>query len=254
MKLKFVPLLQLQRDLYNIPKGQERFRTYLATLVNADASDVEFPPLAAMNPMGKDHIPTLLDTLLAIDADQIASLAIKEISDQVAADSGTFKLGLVVADDLMGGWTNRYTSEFSTRFGIENSLKRGWLSGTLWTSEAPTIQKVREETLITVYRAVYIQRHGFTETLQDMMHQEGFAMVMAGCSQHNLDEDDIAYTREVITPHLSSPDYPTVIVCLFGDQAAHALGYKPKGLSARAGLSLALHQALSSKSSARREG
>lgn len=31
MKLEYVPLLQMQRDLYDIPRGTERFRKYLAT-------------------------------------------------------------------------------------------------------------------------------------------------------------------------------------------------------------------------------
>jgi hypothetical protein len=277
MKLEFIPLLQLQRDLYNIPLGQERFQAYLETMLNSDASDVELPTLGIMNPMGKAHIPAMLDALIAMDADTVASQAIAELLDQFEKDSGTFKLGLVVADDLMGGWTNRYTSEFSARFEIEKTLKRGWLSGILWTSEIPSLQKVREEALTTVYRATYIQRHGFAHTLQEMLNQEGYAMAMAGCTQPSLDDDDIAvlglvrhtsktetldkkgsgvphlrgnryiaYTREIITPYLSSRDYPTVIVCLFGDRAAHSLGYKSQGLSERAGLALALHQIYSS--------
>ncbi|MGD1905608.1 MAG: hypothetical protein ACFB0C_06385 [Leptolyngbyaceae cyanobacterium] len=35
----------------------------------------------------------------------------------------------------------------------------------------------------------------------------------------------------------------TSLACLFGDSAAHALGYAPFGLSDQAGLALALHQA-----------
>jgi hypothetical protein len=217
-------------------------------MLNTDASDIELPPLAVMNPMGKDHIPAMLDTLLAMDADAVAERAIAAVLDQFEQDSSPFKLGLVVADDLMGGWTNRYTSEFSTRFGLEKSLKRGWLSGILWTSEVPSIQKVCEETLSTVYRAAYIQRHGFAYTLQEMLNQEGYAMAMAGCREPNLDAEEIAYTREVISPYLSTQAYPTLIVCLFGDRAAYALGYKPKGLSERAGLALALHQARQNRS------
>jgi hypothetical protein len=60
MKIELVPLLQLQRDLYTIPRSQERFRTYLETIINTDGSDLEVPPLAFMNPMGKDHIARIL--------------------------------------------------------------------------------------------------------------------------------------------------------------------------------------------------
>jgi hypothetical protein len=54
----------------------------------------------------------------------------------------------------MGGWTNRYKSEFAAHFQTQQSLKRGWLNGILWTSEVVSLEKVREETLTTVYRAV----------------------------------------------------------------------------------------------------
>jgi|GEM_PF-5667018 len=43
MKAEFVPLLQLQRDLYNISNGQERFHVYLKTMLDADTSDIAKP-------------------------------------------------------------------------------------------------------------------------------------------------------------------------------------------------------------------
>lgn len=58
-----------------------------------------------------------------------------------------------------------------------------------------------------------------------------------------LDADELAYTRAVITPHLDTKDQPTLIAWLFGDEAAHTLGYTPLGLSERAGFALALHDA-----------
>ncbi|MBF2001937.1 MAG: hypothetical protein IGS38_14585 [Synechococcales cyanobacterium M58_A2018_015] len=172
MKIELVPLLQLQRDLYTIPRGQERFRTYLETIINTDGFDLEVPPLVVMNPMGKDHIAGLLDALLAIEADAVAARAISEVIDQFEDVSGQFKLGLVVVDDQMGGWANRYTSEFSFRFETQQSLKRGWLSGVLWTSEVPSAQKVREAVLTALYRAVYIQQNGFAHTLEKMLEKD----------------------------------------------------------------------------------
>lgn len=243
MNLELVPLLQLQRDLYDISDGQERFRVYLKTMLNADASDAELLPMVTMNPMGKGHIPAMLDNLLAMKAEAVAAQAIADVSDQVQDDTDRFKLGLVVADDLMGGWTNRYTSEFNHHFQVEPSLKRKWLTVILWTSDPPSVQTVREETLTTLHRTAYIRRHGIAHTLQEMLYQEGYAMAMAGCHQPSLTTDDRVYTQEVISSHLATRDYPTIMACLFGDRAAHALGYPPQGLSERAGFALALHQA-----------
>lgn len=248
MKLEFVRLLQLQRDLHNIPRGWERFSRYLETMLNAEASDIELLPFAIVNPMGKEHVCEMLDTLLTMDASAIAAGAIANLDDRFEDLPGTFKVGLVLVDDRMGGWTNRYTTEFSTRFEIQPNLKWGWLSAVLWTSETPSPQTVRQETLAAVYRAVYVRRHGFARTLQEMLHQEGYVMAMADCREPYLEAEDIAYTREVLAPLLQSRDYPIAIAGLFGDRAARALGYPPMGLSDRAGFALALHDALQNRS------
>jgi hypothetical protein len=240
MKLEFVPLLKVQRELYGMPRGMERFRAYLATMIDPETRDLKLP-LSGMNPMGKDHIPLLLDQYLAMDADRIASRAVADAESRLTGVQGEFKVALVLSDDRMGGWTNRYTSEFSRRFGTKAYHRRGWLEVGLWTSETPAAETVREQGLATIYRAAHIEQHDFAHTLRDMLAQEGFAMAQACCTGPALDTDDLDYTREVIRPYLDTKDYPTIISCLFGDEAARSLGYAPLGLSERAGFALALH-------------
>jgi hypothetical protein len=242
MKLEFVPLLQVQRDLYRLPRGMERFRAYLQTMVDPETKDIQLP-LSPMNPMGRDHVPALLDEYLAFDADGVAARAVADAESRLSNVEGEFKVALVIADDAMGGWTNRYSSELSARFGSKPFLKRGWITGILWTSETPSAQAAREEALTAVYRAAYIQQYGFAATLREMMAQEGYAMAMAGCSKPSLNEVELEYTREVIAPNLDSKDYPTIITSLFGDVAAASLGYAPPGLGERAGFALALSDA-----------
>jgi hypothetical protein len=76
-----------------------------------------------------------------------------------------------------------------------------------------------------------------------MIAQEGHVMSAVGCAGPVLDEEDIAYTREVLVPFLDAGDKRTVIECLFGDAAGRTLGFTPRGLNPWAGLSLALHDA-----------
>ncbi|HZS08004.1 MAG TPA: hypothetical protein VFD58_24430 [Blastocatellia bacterium] len=242
MKLEFVPLLELQRNLYGIPRGRERFNAYISTMVDPETRDLKLP-LVAMNPMGKDHVPALLDEYLALDADGLAARAVAEAEARLTAVPGEFKVALVLSDDAMGGWTNRYSSEFGCRFENRPYRRRGWITGTLWTSETPSAQNSREEVLTAVYRTAYIQQHGPARTLGEMMAQEGYAMLQAGCTRPALDSEEMEYTREVIAPHLGTKDYPIQMSCLFGDPAAAALGYTPPGLSERAGFALALHDA-----------
>ena len=251
MKLDYVPLLRVQRDLHAIPRGMERFRQYLRTL-SADGATLDLPPLGIMNPMGKDHVTALLDALLAMDADGIAVRALAGASAQVANGPGEFKVSLVIADDLKGGWTNRYDYEFKIRFGWGTAapagsrpkwLRDSWLTCVLWSSEAATELEVRESILTAVYRTSYVQKHGPARALRDMLAQEGHVLAAAGCTEPVLDDEDIAYTREVLMPYLDATDMRNAIECLFGDAAGRTLGFTPRGLSPRAGLALALHDA-----------
>jgi hypothetical protein len=242
MSLTFVPLLGVQRELYAMPRGMDRFREYIKTMTDAETGDLALP-LVAMNPMGKDHVPALIDEYIALRAEDIAADAVNSVRRATALAVADYRVALVVSDDLKGGWTNRWASEFSHRIESAAITKRLWLVGILWTSEPASEQNVRDAVLTSIYRAGYLQTHAAPRTLGEMLDQEGYAMARAGCTVPQLDDDDLAYTRSVIKPHLDATDRATVIACLFGDPAARALGYPPHGLSERAGLALALSNA-----------
>ena len=241
MNLEFVPLLRMQRELYGMPRGVERFQNYLDTMLNDERDDVEFPPLVSMNPMGKDHLPEFVDRALAMDAETLGAKAAMEAAETLPEVEAEFKLGLVVVDDLMGAWTNRYTTEFKFLFEMAPQFKRGWLSGVLWTSESLTAERLEEDVRAVVYRAAYVKEHGDPLSLREMLAQESWVMAKAKCHRPTLEPEDLEYTREVIAPHLEASDRPTIIACLFGDPAARELGYPLQGLSERAGLALARH-------------
>jgi hypothetical protein len=258
MKLEYVPLLRVQRELQGLPRNYARFQQYLSKMLDQDA--VELPPLAIMNPMGKDHVTALLDALLALDADGVGARAAADASAALPDVPGEFKIALVIADDLIGGWTNRYDYEFTFRFGpahrplerdpdspsgfrLPRWLKHFWLTGVLWSSEPPSGRAAREAILLPAYRLAYVHRHGPARTLRSLLTQEGQVMAAAGCAGPILEEEDIAYTREVLLPFLDAGDKRTCIECLFGDAAGRTLGFTPRGLSPWAGLALALHDA-----------
>jgi hypothetical protein len=250
MNIEYVPLLQIARDLQGMPRNLERFCKYLQVVGARDSDTINYPPLIAMNPMGKEHVTEILDELLALDADDIAEDAIAEVTDDLPQLQGDFKAGLVVVDDLMGGWTNRYSDEYTYRFSQEDEerprprwLKDDWLTFVLWSSETPTEQSVRESIRTTLYRIAYVKQHGSANTLRDMLAQEGWVMAVAGCTEPTLDQDDIEYTREVLVPFMDASDMRTCIECLFGDEAGQTLGFTPRGLSPWAGLALGLHDA-----------
>ena len=117
-----------------------------------------------------------------------------------------YKVGLVVSDDLKGGWTNRWASEFSHRFETK-ALPQAGLPHRDFSGPASRHRhrRVRDAVLTSIYRAEYLQRHPSPKTLHGMLEQEGYAMARAGCTTPALDADDLAYTRTVIEPHLDAP-------------------------------------------------
>ena len=240
MKLDLIPLLEIQRELYNVPRGWRRFQRYMKTMMG-DMDDIVLP-LMGVNPMGKDPVAMMLDALIDLRAEAIAATAIADAEQRLAPVSTEFQVGLVVADDAQGGWTNRYFMETDHRFNNQGMIKRGWVTPLFWSSEEPSEALVRQEVLMSVYRSAYIQRHGWPKTLRQMMAQEGLAAAFAGLQALAFDQEDLAYSREVICPFLDSTRFPTIFACLYGDQAAKSVGYQPLGLSARAGYAIALDQ------------
>jgi len=253
MNLEYVPLLQIQRDIQALPRDYERFRKYLRIVGATDSPTIERPTLLMMNPMGKEHVTRLLDTLLAMNAETIAAAAVREGARQVADEPGDFKIGLVIADDAGGGWTNRCDYEHTQRFprgrtgpearNLPRWLKDFWIHAVLWSSEPASETAVREAILTAIYRAAYLSKNGFAPTLRDMLAQEGEVMACAGCTEPVLSEADLDATRAILEPFLDDDDKRIVIECMFGDEPASTLGFTPRGLRPWAGLALALHDA-----------
>jgi hypothetical protein len=214
MRIQYVPLLHVQRDLYRLPRGMERFREYLRTMVNETGDNVALPPLVAMNPMAREHVPALIDEYLAQNADDVAAAAVAEAQAALADVPGEFSLAVVACDDLMGGWTNRYATEFAMRCG--NTSRDGkraqerskWITVQVWSSERASVAQLRVEILIAAFRVAYQITHGPARTVREMLAQEGHCMHGAGCQWPVLDRDEIEYTREAIRPHLEVEDMP----------------------------------------------
>jgi hypothetical protein len=242
LRLTLIPLLQTQRELYDIPVGWDRFKRYIWTMTGG-GDDIELLPLATMNPMGKPHVADVLDKLIALAAEDVAAEAVAEAARRLASVDLDLKVGVVVADDAMGGWTNRYLTEINARLDLAAGLKRGWVSVLAWTGDEPSREAIREETLASIYRMVHFTEHGRARTLRQVLAQEGAAAAFAGASSPALDVEEMEYTCEVVRPRLDSEDFPVLFAALYGDEPAVSVGYPPLGLSTRAGFALALHDA-----------
>lgn len=250
MRVDYVPLLERQREIYRVPYGIARFREYLRSMLNDTRDDVDSPPMVLMNPMAREHVPLMLDQYIERRADQFAAQAVEEARSAIEDVEAELKISLVVVDDLKGGWTNRYACEYQFRSGgMERSgerfLKRSsWLVVPIWSGEPVSIAAIEREAKTTVFRAARRATRGPARTVHALLEQEGVCMLAAGYDKITIDSDEIAYTRAVIDPYLDADLMATVVACLFGDDAARSLGFKPLGLSRNAGLELALHDSI----------
>ncbi len=229
-----------------MPLGTERFKAYIKTILNEGSDEIELSPLSAMNPMAKEHAKVYLEQLLTFRADDSAAKAIADFTNSnVTLNDYAIRVSLVACDDAKGGWTNRYLNEFAYAFEFDKAAfeKRAWLMVPCWTSEEPSSQRSYTDTLTYLYRLAYIFEHSQAKTLEQMMQQESYALAGASVKQW-LSQDDLEYSREVIEPYLGSVEKPIQVACLFGDEAAKAVGYQPLGLSQRAGFAVALAEIL----------
>jgi hypothetical protein len=247
MALSYIPLLGTQLEIYNVPLGLERFKSYIKTILGSLEDDTELAPLAHMNPMAKDHAKHYLEKLLELNADNMAVKAVTEFQAKVKTlEPFDIKVSLVLCDDAKGGWTNRYLNEFTYFFDFDKRdfLKRPWLMVPCWTGDEVSGERVYKDTLAYLYRLAYVFEHHQAKTLQQMLEQESQVLAFAGVAQW-LDTDELEYSKAVLEKHLESSAKPIQIACLYGDEAAKSVGYEPFGLSYKAGFALALAQSSS---------
>jgi hypothetical protein len=235
MDIHVVEALEAQRDLLGMPRGMERFDAYVKTMIGPDNEVVL--PLFLFNPMAREHVAAVLDTMLGFDAEAIARDAAAEASRRLDG-GGTMDVIAIVLDDH-GGWTNRYITDFEVRFTAFSGAP-AWAQAVVWSSESTDPERFRATVLRTVARSAHIASHGQATTLREMLTQEGAAARFAGAGERELAPDDVAYTLEIITPHLDSTQRPTQMACLYGDTAAREVGYEPLGLSPWAGIAASM--------------
>jgi len=114
MQLTYVPLLAEQRELYRRPRDLKRFKAYLHMTIDHETQRVKLPTLS-MNPMAKEHVGGFLDALLALGAVAIGEAAVRAVEPTLRDAPGTYRVALVVCDDVGGGWTNRFACKHAER-------------------------------------------------------------------------------------------------------------------------------------------
>ena len=84
-------------------RGRDRFRAYARIMRDDDLDDRRATPARRPEPDGQDHVPALIDALLGLDVEEVASDTGRRGIGRLTDVTEEYKIGLVVADDVGGG-------------------------------------------------------------------------------------------------------------------------------------------------------
>ncbi len=225
MKFQVIPVIDLMLELYQKPVAPARFQDYLTLLQGESKGDLVLP-LGGFNPMAKEYAVSKLRELKALGAEAIAS-GVSEELNQILSHQDTDKtigIAVTLSDDLKGGWTNRYTSDYDSKFKTNALLSRNFCTPIFWTGEAFSSAMIRQRILEYAWRTVYRQSQEAPVSLREHLEQEIFVARQAPDS--TLAENGTnALVAQLYSRHMDSDDYHTVFNFLYGSKASASLEF-----------------------------
>ena len=232
------PILSDIKELYSKPRAPQRFKEYLAML-QGDTKDDMSLPIVGFNPMAKDHILDKIAELEALQAEELITEVLREISTPSAGNTiDTITVILNVADDLMGAWTNRYTTDYDSKFKLSAFIERKFCVPHFWTSESYSTELIENRTRTYAYRILYLLNHPMPVTLQDHVNQEIY--VARSANLHStIDESAYKILDRFYQQHRDSEDHSLIFNFFYGDDASESLGYRTFGIKGATGFDYA---------------
>ena len=236
MTFTLFPLLDRMEEFYLLPRNRQRFETYLEMMLGPDREDIVLP-IASFNPMGRDLVLGKIRELRAINAEGVAAVAIDAVNTALEEMSGpTIHLALNLVDDVGGSWSNRYTTDYTSKFDFGGTFKRNFCLPYFWTSESYTKDSIRRRCLEYLYRSVSWLKVGKPETLGQHLEQEIF--VQKHLQQHHGFSTNTSMSAEVdalAQTHFEDTNYSFIFNFFYGDSACKGLNYPTNGIKEQAG-------------------
>lgn len=225
MEFEVIPVIDKVLELYRMPLTPDRFRHYLMLLHDDTSSNLSLP-LGGYNPMAKEHALDQLLILKGLGAEDIAAEALKEVNTPMLHQhtDTVIRLAINLSDDLQGGWTNRYTSGYDSKFRINALLSRNFCTPVFWTGETFTKDMIRQRVLEYAWRTVYRQTHEAPVTLEEHIAQERFVATHAPADTAP-GLRSVAAAENMYRQHRHSADYHTIFNFLYGSKASASLEF-----------------------------
>ncbi len=241
MKFQLKPILSEIKDFYAKPISPERFNEYISKLQGDTKGDLALP-IGGFNPMAKEHILTKISELESFETESIMEEAIQEFNMGLGSTpSNEITVVLNIADDLKGGWTNFYSTDFDSKFKLNALVKRNFCTPYFWTGETYSEEIIRKRTIEYLARTVFRFLHPQPKTIQEHLEQEVYVAQMAN-KNHDLEVNaaDFDQIESFYMENKSTEEHSKVFNFFCGDSGSESLGYKKYGIKTKTGYEYAM--------------
>jgi hypothetical protein len=235
MKFELIPVLDTMIDLYSKPRTTERFKEYLSLLQGEQKGGFQIP-LSGFNPMAREHVLEKLYQLKDLDIEGImAGTLIKlnrKLKDETAKGNSPdqqFKVSFNLIDDVKGAWSNRYITEYDTKFKINGLIKYQFCTPLFWASEEIPINKITSRTFEYCYRSLYWLSHKQPSTLEDHVEQEIHMAKEMGLPSP-ITKIENKSLLDFYHKHKQEDNYSMIFNFFFGDEASKSLEFPCYGI------------------------
>lgn len=229
MKFKLQPILSEIKQLYSKPPSTDRFKEYLSKLQGDTKGDLSLP-ISGFNPMAKDHILEKIDELEQLNAETIMEATIEQFNASLDQSDDEYLVVLNLADDLKGGWTNHYSTDFDSKFKLNAFVNRKFCVPYFWTSESYTKEIIRLRTLEYLKRTVFRVNNPRPKTLKEHFQQEVYSLSVVDSSHFQFEKNDFEKIEQFYLENQNSEAYDKIFNFFYGDAASESLGYKKYGI------------------------
>ncbi|MGB5820686.1 MAG: hypothetical protein WBG90_14470 [Saonia sp.] len=247
MQFELRPILSEMKELYLKPISTDRFQEYISKLQGNTKGDLSLP-ISGFNPMAKEHVLQKIRELQDNGAEMIMKETIAEFNATWnKTDSAKVDVVLNLADDLKGGWTNYYATDFDSKFKINALVNRNFCTPYFWTSENYTKELIKNRTTAYLSRTLFWIKNSKPKTLDEYLAQEIFVNEQLGTKPESIDEQDFSKIEKIYLNNKESEAYSLLFNFFYGDNASDNLGYKKFGIIGKTGFDYAQFMALKRK-------
>ncbi|PCJ66566.1 MAG: hypothetical protein COA58_07240 [Bacteroidetes bacterium] len=225
MTFKLFPILDKMIDFYLKPAGIDRFHEYL-DILKGDSKDNLEVPIPNFNPMAKKHVLEKLLELKKLNVEEVIKEVLNNINQRTSLQTSVeIDVVLSLADDLKGGWTNLYTTNYDSKFKLNAYVSRDFCIPIFWSSEEYNIDIIQRRTEEYCFRTLYWKKYQKPRTLEEHVKQEQFVNQNCTIDCNNEKLLDFPFIDRYYKIHKDSTEHSRIFNFMYGDDPCSELGY-----------------------------